>query len=61
MSLLNTFIHNEEGAITVDWVVLSAAIVGLALGGVAAMRISVLSIASATNASMDSVNPSVNP
>ena len=57
MAQLNKFIQNEDGAITVDWVVLSAAIVGLALGGVAAMRISVLSIAAVTNESMDSVNP----
>ncbi len=61
MAFFNTFIQDENGAITVDWVVLSAAIVGLALGGVAAMRISVLSIATATNASMSTVNPNVAP
>lgn len=28
---LNTFVTSEDGAITVDWVVLTAAIIGLAL------------------------------
>jgi Flp pilus assembly pilin Flp len=30
-NFLKTFVHDEEGAITVDWVVLTAAAVALAL------------------------------
>ena len=34
LNILNTFARDEDGAVTVDWVVLTAAIVGL---GVAVM------------------------
>ncbi len=30
-TLLNGFIHNEDGAVTVDWVVLTAAIVAMVI------------------------------
>ena len=31
MNLFNTFLNDESGAVTVDWVVLTAAIVGLGI------------------------------
>jgi Flp pilus assembly pilin Flp len=31
MNFLNTFRKDEDGAVTVDWVVLTAAVVGLAI------------------------------
>ncbi len=31
MKLINAFLNDESGAVTVDWVVLTAAIVGLGL------------------------------
>ncbi|QIE45602.1 DUF1345 domain-containing protein [Pseudohalocynthiibacter aestuariivivens] len=34
---LRIFKRDEDGAVTVDWVVLTAAVVGLAAGGVAEM------------------------
>ncbi|MAZ22731.1 hypothetical protein, partial [Roseovarius sp.] len=34
---INTFVKDEDGAVTVDWVVLTAAIVGLGIAGVAAV------------------------
>jgi len=34
---LNKFIHDEKGAVTVDWVVLTAAIVALAVALVAVL------------------------
>ncbi len=37
---LNAFAKDEDGAVTVDWVVLTAAIVGIALGVVAVIRTS---------------------
>ncbi|MBN2759952.1 MAG: hypothetical protein JXQ79_05605 [Rhodobacteraceae bacterium] len=36
--MLKSFILREDGAVTVDWVVLSAAIVGLGVSSVAAVR-----------------------
>ena len=37
---LNAFVKDEDGAVTVDWVVLTAAIVGIALGVIAVIRTS---------------------
>lgn len=31
LNFIKTFAHDEDGAVTVDWVVLTAAIVGLAI------------------------------
>ena len=39
-NLLKTFAKDEDGAVTVDWVVLTAAIVGIALAIVAVIRTS---------------------
>ena len=36
--LFKTFRNDEEGAVTVDWVVLTAAIVGLGVAALAAVR-----------------------
>jgi Flp pilus assembly pilin Flp len=35
---LKTFIADEDGAVTVDWVVLTAAIVGLGIAVIASVR-----------------------
>ncbi|MEM1234449.1 MAG: hypothetical protein AAGH70_10005 [Pseudomonadota bacterium] len=37
MKKITTFLHDERGAITVDWVVLTAAIVGLGIAVVAVL------------------------
>jgi len=34
-NLINAFVKDEDGAVTVDWVVLTAAIVGIALAIIA--------------------------
>ena len=39
------FNKDEDGAVTVDWVVLTAAVVGLAVAGVASVRTGVTSLA----------------
>lgn len=36
--LAKNFRNDEEGAVTVDWVVLTAAVVGLAAAGMAAIK-----------------------
>lgn len=38
MNILNKFRDDESGAVTVDWVVLTAAIVGLAIAVLASVR-----------------------
>jgi len=36
--LTKQFLHTEDGAVTVDWIVISAAIVSLGMGGVSAAK-----------------------
>jgi len=43
---LNAFVKDEDGAVTVDWVVLTAAIVGIALAVVAVIKTSLEGAAS---------------
>ena len=53
---MNTFIKNflneEDGAVTVDWVVLTAAVVGLGVAGVAAVKGGVDGLASSIGTQM---------
>ena len=37
-NLINAFVKDEDGAVTVDWVVLTAAIVGIALAIIAVVN-----------------------
>ncbi|WP_095588258.1 Flp family type IVb pilin [Actibacterium ureilyticum] len=46
MNILNKFHNDESGAVTVDWVVLTAAIVGLAIAVIASVRTGVNTLAS---------------
>jgi hypothetical protein len=48
--LLSAFFHDEAGAVTVDWVVLTAALVGLGLAVMTVIR------TGATNLSTDAAN-----
>ena len=38
MKLFNAFLNDESGAVTVDWVVLTAAIVGLGIAVLSSVR-----------------------
>ena len=51
---------DESGAVTVDWVVLTAAIVGLALVVIAAVRDSSISLADRIADAIDAVRPGLN-
>ena len=51
---------DESGAVTVDWVVLTAAIVGLALVVVAAVRDSSISLADRIADAIDAIRPGLN-
>ncbi len=57
MKLLNIFKHfakDEDGAVTVDWVVLTAAIVGLGLVVMQTIRPGIQGAATAIDANLDS-------
>ncbi|HHB82718.1 MAG TPA: hypothetical protein ENK61_04510 [Devosia sp.] len=45
-TFIKNFVKSEDGAVTVDWVVLTAAVVGLALAAVAAVKGGVDTLAS---------------
>jgi len=45
IDFIKNFRADEDGAVTVDWVVLTAAVVGLGIAGVAAVRGSVDTLA----------------
>ncbi len=50
---LNAFAKDEDGAVTVDWVVLTAAIVGIALAIIATISSSLNNAADAIALSLD--------
>lgn len=52
LSNIKAFAVNESGAVTVDWVVLTAAIVGLGLAVVASVRTGVDSLGSSISSSL---------
>ena len=43
-TLLKAFIQNDEGAVTIDWVVLTAAVVGLATAAYIGLESATLSL-----------------
>ena len=45
MNFFKTFARDEDGAVTVDWVVLTAAVVGLGIAAIATVRGGVDSLA----------------
>ena len=59
MAFLNTlksFVANESGAVTVDWVVLAAAIVGLGLAVITSVRTGVSALGSDISNSLSSAS-----
>jgi Flp pilus assembly pilin Flp len=53
---INAFVANESGAVTVDWVVLTAAIVGLGLAVITSVRSGVSSLATDISNSLTSAS-----
>jgi Flp pilus assembly pilin Flp len=51
---LSYFLRSEDGAVTVDWVVLTAAVVGLGMTSVAAVRTGTSSLGDATGTALSS-------
>jgi len=52
--LMNKFNDLEDGAVTVDWVVLTAAVVGLGVAALAAVRGGVGKLSSSINSNLSS-------
>lgn len=57
MKFIKNFKKDEDGAVTVDWVVLTAAVVGLAVAAYGSIKDGATDLTSATNTYMSSQNP----
>lgn len=53
---ITNFLNEEDGAVTVDWVVLTAAVVGLGVAGVAAVKGGVDGLATSISTEMTSAS-----
>ncbi|MFN4098405.1 MAG: hypothetical protein ACK4GT_01380 [Pararhodobacter sp.] len=53
LNQIKAFASNESGAVTVDWVVLTAAIVGLGIAVVASVRTGVVDLAGGIQGSLE--------
>ena len=60
-ALIKNFASNESGAVTVDWVVLTAALVGLGLAVMAVVSGGVEDLSGEIQASLVTANPADNP
>jgi Flp pilus assembly pilin Flp len=57
-NFINKFRNDEEGAVTVDWVVLTAAIVGLGVAAVSSVSGGIDSLATKIDTEVEKVDPS---
>ncbi|MFD3190682.1 Flp family type IVb pilin [Sedimentitalea sp. HM32M-2] len=55
--IFKTFLRSESGAVTVDWVVLTAAVVGLAIAVIASIQTATGGVGSSTGAYISSIEP----
>jgi Flp pilus assembly pilin Flp len=53
---LKRFLSRDDGAVTVDWVILTAAVVGLVIAALPAFRGEVTEVSDATGARLDEYN-----
>ena len=60
-ALIKNFAKSESGAVTVDWVVLTAALVGLGLAVMAVVSSGVENLGTDIRNSLANTNPSTNP
>jgi len=56
-NLLKKFRKDEDGAVTVDWVVLTAAVVGLAVAAYSSIETGATSLTDRTNTFLDDQDP----
>ena len=60
-NLIKTFAKSESGAVTVDWVVLTAALVGLGLAVMAVVSTGVEDASNSVATDLAAIDPSTNP
>jgi Flp pilus assembly pilin Flp len=60
-ALIKNFAASESGAVTVDWVVLTAAIVGLGLAVMAVVGAGVENLSTNINTTLTDTTPTANP
>jgi Flp pilus assembly pilin Flp len=58
---IETFIHDESGAVTVDWVVLTAAIVGLGLAVMSVVSGGIENLSGNISTTLTNTDPLQNP
>ncbi len=57
MNFIKNFRNDEDGAVTVDWVVLTAAVVGLAIAAYSSIEGGASDLTSNTSTYLDTRNP----
>ena len=57
MKLIKNFKNDESGAVTVDWVVLTAAVVGLAVAAYSSIETGATTLTKDTSTYMDTLKP----
>jgi Flp pilus assembly pilin Flp len=57
MNFIKNFRKDEDGAVTVDWVVLTAAVVGLAVAAYSSIETGVENLTTNTSTYLDGLNP----
>ena len=57
VNLIKTFTRDEDGAVTVDWVVLTAAIVGLGIAVLTSVSSGTTGLAGKISAELDGMEP----
>jgi Flp pilus assembly pilin Flp len=60
MNMIKNFAANESGAVTVDWVVLTAAVVGLGLAVLSLIKGKTQTLTNKIGSAMDSMTVSTN-
>ena len=56
MKFVKNFRNDEDGAVTVDWVVLTAAVVGLAIAAYGSIQTGAMSMTADTSTFLDGLN-----
>ena len=59
MKFIKNFRKDEDGAVTVDWVVLTAAVVGLAIAAYASIRDGATSLTASTGTFLEAQDPAL--
>jgi Flp pilus assembly pilin Flp len=57
MNFIKNFRKDEDGAVTVDWVVLTAAVVGLAVAAYSSIETGAENLTTNTSTYLDGLNP----